>query len=119
MTIDANALAEDLARTLSGEKDGINIERLKTDMRICADHYGCTAAERREMWGLALADQTAALECYDRMAQLALGACRFINERLDDSIALARASGFTGPFQTDVDDGAAHSEAVKQRAARK
>lgn len=114
--IDANALAEDLARTLSGEKAGIDVEKLKANMRIVADHYDVPAVDRREMWAAAMRDMAAAAESFDFLAGIILGPCRYINEGIHDSIALARADGFTGPWQSSGGS-VAHDAAVEQKRA--
>lgn len=44
------------------------IQELKRDMRVVADHYGCTAEERREMWACAMEHLEDAMVCFRSLA---------------------------------------------------
>ena len=87
----ASDLAGDLMRTLIGEKDGISMDKLKSDMRICADHYRCTREECAQMWGAALGDLASAAECFDRTARLVLGPLYGVDDRIKASVEAERA----------------------------
>lgn len=41
---------------------------LKRDMRVVADHYGCTPEECREMWACAIEHLEDAMVCFESLA---------------------------------------------------
>lgn len=56
-------------------------EALKADMRLCADEFQCTEAERREMWAAAMRDKEGARVCFGAMVR-SLRGDENINERI-------------------------------------